>query len=81
MFYFYLSDLPESNGFIMIEMEAITRLQDYTLFLNPRFLKLNIYTIYLFNYILLCIYILIFIYILINIHKCFCEKLLILLYF
>ena len=61
MFYFYLSDLPESNGFIMIEMEAITRLQDYTLFFEPPILKTEyLYYIQLFNYTLLCIYILIF---------------------
>ena len=47
MFYFYLSDLSESNGFIMIEMEAITRLQDYTLFFEPPILKTE-YLYYIF---------------------------------
>ncbi len=47
MLYFYLSDLFKSNGFIMIEMEAITRLQDYTLFSVPWILKTE-YLYYVF---------------------------------
>ena len=50
-------------------------------FLNPVLLKLHIYTIYLFNYILLFIYIHIFVYKLIYIHKSIYEKWLISFYF
>ena len=64
MFYFYLSDLSESNGFIMIEMEAITRLQDYTLFSVPWISEIEyLYSIFYYLYIIVYIYTYIYIYI------------------
>ena len=63
MFYFYLSDLFKSNGFIMIEMEAITRLQDYTLFSVPWISKIAyLYYIFILLYIFMYIYTYVYIY-------------------
>ena len=62
MLYFYLSDLFKSNGFIMIEMEAITRLQDYTLFFVPWTSEIG-YLYYIFYYLYTIMYIYTYIYI------------------